>query len=128
MCKTTGIRDRLISHTLSGAPSENSLFWDTLQARRLKNRTTHASIGTDARFLMSSKACTYANEFRGFWLHIPHISDLTINLRVYVPRLEYACGRGATAVPRDTPSLEVRTAQMWDLIVLFGHTLHVSWW
>jgi hypothetical protein len=85
MCKTTGIRDRLISYTLSGAPSESSLFWDTLQARRLKHRATHASISKDARFLMSFGACTYANEFRGLWLHVPHIPDLTIDLRVYVP-------------------------------------------
>jgi hypothetical protein len=34
---------------------------------------------------MLFRACTYANEFRGLWLHVPHILDLTIDLRVYVP-------------------------------------------
>jgi hypothetical protein len=85
MCKTTGIRDRLISFTLSGAPSESSLFSDTLQARRLKHRAEHASISKDARFLMSFGAYTLANEFRSFWMHVPHIPDLTIDLRVYIP-------------------------------------------
>jgi hypothetical protein len=85
MCKTTGIRDRLISYTLSSTPSKSSLFQDTLQARKLKYRAIQASIGKDAQFLMSFGACTHANEFQGFWLHIPDIPDLTIDLRVYVP-------------------------------------------
>jgi hypothetical protein len=85
MCKTTGIRDRLIKFTLSKPPKEGSLFLDTLQAQRIKHMVTDDGLSSDAQFIMSFGASTRANEFQGFWLGIPDIPDPTIDLRVYVP-------------------------------------------
>jgi hypothetical protein len=85
MIKTTGIRDRLIRFSLFGAPNAHSIFEDTNEMRCMKARVISGTLNTNAIFIMSFGASAQANERRGFWLHVPIIPDLTIDLRVYIP-------------------------------------------
>jgi hypothetical protein len=88
LVKSTQIRDRMIEFSIDSTPSKYSIFEDTLQIRKMKARILYESLRPDTNFIMSFGASTPMNERSGFWLQVPDIPDVTVDLRIFVPSFE----------------------------------------
>jgi hypothetical protein len=83
--KTTGIRDRLLSFSLSGARDADGTSEDTIQMRLLKAEAVYGDLSPRTEFIMSLGAPYRPSKQRGFWLHVQAVPDPTVDLRLYVP-------------------------------------------
>jgi hypothetical protein len=83
--KTSGIRDRLLSFSLSGARDADGASEDTTQMRLLKAEAVYGNLSPRTEFIMSLEVPYRPSKQRGFWLHVQAVPDPTVDLRLYVP-------------------------------------------